>query len=181
VAIFTRFSLSAIAPARSSSPRIADLTNGSPPLPIPSARRARSIALPAMPTIWSSTASPIARDSSPRSRKRERRARDDDPPDRDRHEQHRTTGCTLARLAIARPAAAGTLELCPCPTVIPHSSPVGCGNDALWKSQNDFHKGLEISHRTRDFHISTSHSGLNSLRNEHRRPAPFACRADAAG
>ena len=26
----------------------------------------------------------------------------------------------------------------------------------LWKSQNDFHRSLEISHRTRDSHIPTS-------------------------
>ena len=26
-----------------------------------------------------------------------------------------------------------------------------------WKSQNDFHRRLEISHTTRDSHISTSH------------------------
>lgn len=27
-----------------------------------------------------------------------------------------------------------------------------------WKSQNDFHRPLEISHRTRDFHIPTAES-----------------------
>jgi hypothetical protein len=27
-----------------------------------------------------------------------------------------------------------------------------------WKSQTDFHRRLEISHRTRDFHIPTSRS-----------------------
>jgi hypothetical protein len=26
----------------------------------------------------------------------------------------------------------------------------------LWKSENDFHRSLEISHRTRDSHIPTS-------------------------
>jgi hypothetical protein len=89
-------------------------------------------------------------------------------------------GRPFVRPAIVRPQASGPLEQCSCPTVIAHPT-TGCGNDALWESQNDFHKGLEISHRTRDFHISTSHSGLNSFRNEHRRPARFACRADEAG
>jgi hypothetical protein len=28
----------------------------------------------------------------------------------------------------------------------------------LWKSQNDFHRPLEISHKTRDFHIPTADS-----------------------
>ena len=30
----------------------------------------------------------------------------------------------------------------------------------LWKSQNDFHRTLEISHSTRDSHIPTSHIPL---------------------
>jgi hypothetical protein len=30
----------------------------------------------------------------------------------------------------------------------------------LWKSQNDSHRSLEISHRTRDSHISTNRSSL---------------------
>ena len=49
-----------IAPARSSSPPTAAPTNGSPPSPIRSARRAPSIASPATPTTWSSTASRTA-------------------------------------------------------------------------------------------------------------------------
>jgi len=33
----------------------------------------------------------------------------------------------------------------------------------LWKSQNDFHRSLEISHSTRDSHISTAdHLGFRS-------------------
>ena len=31
----------------------------------------------------------------------------------------------------------------------------------LWKSQNDFHRSLEISHRTRDSHIPTSRSSFS--------------------
>jgi hypothetical protein len=34
----------------------------------------------------------------------------------------------------------------------------------LWKSQNDSHRSLEISHRTRDSHIPTSRSSFLSGR-----------------
>jgi hypothetical protein len=34
----------------------------------------------------------------------------------------------------------------------------------LWKSQNDFHSRLEISHRTRDYHIPTADLGVQKRR-----------------
>jgi hypothetical protein len=37
----------------------------------------------------------------------------------------------------------------------------------LWKSQNDFHRRLEISHRTRDSHIPTADH--RCVRSEERR------------
>ena len=44
----------------------------------------------------------------------------------------------------------------------------------LWKSQNDFHSSLEISHRTRDSHIPTA-DHLRCRREERRmnRPSPW--------
>src|SRR5687767_5678168 len=33
----------------------------------------------------------------------------------------------------------------------------GCGNDVPMETQNGFHSDLEISHRTRDSHIPTTH------------------------
>jgi hypothetical protein len=44
----------------------------------------------------------------------------------------------------------------------------------LWKSQDDFHRSLEISHRTRDSHISTSRS--LSIAEEERRTKDGATR-----
>jgi hypothetical protein len=40
----------------------------------------------------------------------------------------------------------------------------GCGNDALLEITERYPQGLEISPRTRDFHVPTSHYCLNSLR-----------------
>ena len=77
------------------------------------------------------------------------------PADREDHGDHASTH-TLAADPITHPAASSTVE-------------VGCGNSDLahtwaaavempvpWKSQNDFHRTVEISHSTRDSHISTS-------------------------
>jgi hypothetical protein len=38
----------------------------------------------------------------------------------------------------------------------------------LWKSQNDFHRSLEISHTTRDFHIPTADPLLFFCENKKR-------------
>ena len=48
-----------------------------------------------------------------------------------------------------------------------------------WKSQNDFHRTLEISHRTRDSHISTADSVLEGENPKgQRRNAQVKMRAD---
>jgi hypothetical protein len=59
---------------------------------------------------------------------------------------------------IARPAVTGAVELA-------HSDAPGSPEPTTavempraWKSQNDFHTRLEISHRTRDSHIPTAAS-----------------------
>ena len=45
-----------------------------------------------------------------------------------------------------------------------------------WKSQNDFHTRLEISHRTRDSHISTSRLSFFAQKNEDKDTQPDARR-----
>ena len=43
-----------------------------------------------------------------------------------------------------------------------------CGNDALWKPQNGFHRDLEISHSTRDSHIPTARSFVGLKREKNK-------------
>jgi hypothetical protein len=65
-----------------------------------------------------------------------------------------TTPCLRIRSRLLRPLVPSSFDprdrfsLTPAPTAVEMSPP--------WKSQNDFHRGLEISHRTRDSHIPTS-------------------------
>ena len=67
-------------------------------------------------------------------------------------------GDTLARdrNPIARPGASGTVELRPGGRPFRLRPRTAMEMSVPWKSQNDFHRPLEISHRTRDSHISTA-------------------------
>jgi hypothetical protein len=65
---------------------------------------------------------------------------------------------------IARPAATGTVELAHANTRSAHAPKTAMEMTRLWKSENDFHSRLEISHRTRDFHIPTAASRIRSRR-----------------
>jgi predicted mannosyl-3-phosphoglycerate phosphatase (HAD superfamily) len=63
---------------------------------------------------------------------------------------------------IARPAAAGTVELADANTRVGSCAPkTAMEMTRLWKSKNDFHSRLEISHSTRDFHIPTAASRIS--------------------
>jgi hypothetical protein len=65
----------------------------------------------------------------------------------------------MAADPIARPAAAGTVELADARMRISSPPPrTAVEMTRLWKSQNDFHSRLEISHSTRDSHIPTAAS-----------------------
>jgi hypothetical protein len=58
--------------------------------------------------------------------------------------------------ARTAPGAIWPVELGHVAPVIPVGLPPGVEMPVLWKSQNDFHRTLEISHRPRDSHISTA-------------------------
>jgi hypothetical protein len=60
--------------------------------------------------------------------------------------------------AITSPAASCPVELDDVAPVIPVGLPPAMEMPVPWKSQNDFHRTLEISHGTRDSHTPTSHS-----------------------
>ena len=64
---------------------------------------------------------------------------------------------TLTRLPIVRYPVVGAVELGRSSPPFPIPTP-GTAVDMTrpWKSQNDFHRRLEISPRTRDSHISTA-------------------------
>jgi hypothetical protein len=64
------------------------------------------------------------------------------------------TSCRWIRSRLLRPLVPSSFDprdrfsLTPAPTAVEMPPP--------WKSQNDFHRGLEISQRTRDSHIPTA-------------------------
>ncbi len=70
----------------------------------------------------------------------------------------------MAADPIARPAATGTVELAHANTRSAHVPKTAMEMTRLWKSKNDFHSRLEISHSTRDFHIPTAASRIRSRR-----------------
>jgi len=82
---------------------------------------------------------------------------------------------------IGRPAATGTVEL---KTVRAQTGRLALPEPytavemtRAWKSQNDFHTRLEISHRTRDSHIPTAASRLITLKKNkdpNTKPQPYA-------
>jgi len=59
---------------------------------------------------------------------------------------------------IARPGASGTVELNHITPRVGAHAGTAAEMSVPWKSQNDFHRPLEISHSTRDSHISTAAS-----------------------
>jgi hypothetical protein len=58
--------------------------------------------------------------------------------------------------ACAASGAGYAVELYAVPPVIRADRPPTVEMSDLWKSQTDFHRSLEISHRPRDSHISTA-------------------------
>ena len=78
----------------------------------------------------------------------------------------------MAADPIARPAATGTVELAHANTRSAHAPKTAMEMARLWKSENDFHSRLEISHRTRDFHIPTAASRISITKNKDQRHGP---------
>jgi hypothetical protein len=59
----------------------------------------------------------------------------------------------LPSMSIATPTASRTVELTAMSACLPDTA---MEMTRPWTSQNDVHRRLEISHRTRDFHIPTA-------------------------
>ena len=72
------------------------------------------------------------------------------------HRGQRGGTSPIAADPIARPAAAGTVELATPARESARPPKTAVEMARLWKPQNDFHSRLEISHRTRDSHIPTA-------------------------
>ena len=70
----------------------------------------------------------------------------------------------------ARPRASGAVELARIGGVSFQTLDAAVEMPVPWKSQNDFHRTLEISHRTRDSHIPTADSVLRRRKDKHQRP-----------
>ena len=69
---------------------------------------------------------------------------------------------------IARPAVTGAVELAHSDTPGRPEPMTTMEMTRAWKSQNDFHTRLEISHTTRDSHIPTAASRFRSEEQDER-------------
>jgi hypothetical protein len=78
----------------------------------------------------------------------------------------------MAADPIARPAAAGTVELADANRRVGACAEDGYGNDAPMEIKERFHSRLEISQRTRDFHIPTAASRISIKKNKDNRHGP---------
>ena len=91
---------------------------------------------------------------------------------------------SLPGIRIAPPGASSEVELNQIDRVSGATTDTAVEMPVPWKSQNDFHRPLEISHRTRDSHISTADSRFYTEKPQNpktRGESDQACQRTIAG